>query len=178
MTDTTGTLTAAELREALGLVLAELGDMGVPPADRGELGAYCQRQGRLTSRIEGILNRHGDGTQQIALGLLREDAQQHPRQAADADQQQAPAPAPAPLRRDQAVPDARAQELADGAIGLFLEYRDVHGCPEGRARPAAVQEVLEGERAREEIDWPAPLWVGGRSADHDAECEQGRGWQR
>jgi hypothetical protein len=35
-------------------------------------------------------------------------------------------------------------ELADQAIGLFLEYRDVHGYAEDDARRAAALEVAEG----------------------------------
>ena len=34
--------------------------------------------------------------------------------------------------------------LADQAIGLFLEYRDMHGYSEEDARRAAVLEVAEG----------------------------------
>jgi hypothetical protein len=35
-------------------------------------------------------------------------------------------------------------ELADEAIGLFLEYRDQHGYTEEAARRAAALEVAEG----------------------------------
>jgi len=35
-------------------------------------------------------------------------------------------------------------ELADQAIGLFLEYRDVHGYTEEDARRAASLEVSDG----------------------------------
>jgi hypothetical protein len=35
-------------------------------------------------------------------------------------------------------------QLADEAIGLFLEYRDVHGYTEEDARRAAALEVAEG----------------------------------
>jgi hypothetical protein len=89
-------------------------------------------------------------------------------------------------RSVQLGPDQRTHDLADSAIGLFLEYRDVHGYSEDQARAYAVQEVIEGERAREEIaahedtegrehGWPlpdlaeppAPLWAGGLDADRD-----------
>jgi hypothetical protein len=35
-------------------------------------------------------------------------------------------------------------DIADQAIGLFLEYRDVHGHDEESARRAAALEVAEG----------------------------------
>lgn len=35
-------------------------------------------------------------------------------------------------------------QIAEQAIGLFIEYRDVHGYDEARARVAAVAEVDEG----------------------------------
>jgi hypothetical protein len=35
-------------------------------------------------------------------------------------------------------------ELADQAIGLFLEYRDMHGYTETAAREAAALEIAEG----------------------------------
>jgi hypothetical protein len=49
------------------------------------------------------------------------------------------------------VPRDRAYELADGAIGMFLEYRDVHGYSEEAARSLAVSEVMDGEAARAEV---------------------------
>jgi hypothetical protein len=39
---------------------------------------------------------------------------------------------------------AEAPDLADQAIGLFLEYRDSHGHDEESARAAAAREVAEG----------------------------------
>jgi hypothetical protein len=36
-------------------------------------------------------------------------------------------------------------EIADDAIGLFLEYRDTHGHSETDARIMAVQEIVEAE---------------------------------
>jgi hypothetical protein len=101
------------------------------------------------------------------------------------------------LSRDVAVPADRAHELADSAVGLFLEYRDQHGYGEQDARPAAVAEVLEGDQAREEIaraeaeyaaehGWPTPepTWTARLSATptptwsnyHNADQE--RGWER
>ena len=44
----------------------------------------------------------------------------------------------------QAVLAAEAPDVAEQAIGLFLEYRDVHGHDEDSARAAAVREVAEG----------------------------------
>lgn len=35
-------------------------------------------------------------------------------------------------------------QAAEDAIGLFLEYRDVHGYEEERAKAAALLEVFEG----------------------------------
>jgi hypothetical protein len=45
-------------------------------------------------------------------------------------------------------------ELADSAIGLFLEFRDQHGYGEEAARSLAVSEVMDGEAARAEVDPP------------------------
>lgn len=45
-----------------------------------------------------------------------------------------------------------ARQLAEDAIGLFLEYRDVHGYDEARAAALAVIEVREGVEATAEID--------------------------
>jgi hypothetical protein len=72
------------------------------------------------------------------------------------------------------VPNRRAFELADGAVAMFLEYRDVHGYGEEAARSLAVSEVMEGERARAEVPWPVPepTW----SSNLGAEPE--RGWTR
>jgi hypothetical protein len=44
-----------------------------------------------------------------------------------------------------------AYQLADEAIGLFLEYRDVHGCSEESARAAAALEVAQGIDAEVEL---------------------------
>lgn len=61
---------------------------------------------------------------------------------------------PTDLPHNIAVPADRASSLADDAVGLFLEYRDQHGEPEETARLFAVGEVMQGEAAREEIEWP------------------------
>jgi hypothetical protein len=55
------------------------------------------------------------------------------------------------MDRATPVPRDRAYELADSAIGMFLEYRDVHGYSEEAARSLAVSEVMEGEAARAEV---------------------------
>ncbi len=60
---------------------------------------------------------------------------------------------PSDLPRNLAVPQQRARTLADDAIGLFVEYRDVHGHDEPAARAWAVTEVVDGEAAREELEW-------------------------
>jgi hypothetical protein len=52
------------------------------------------------------------------------------------------------------VPRQRVFELADSAIGLFLEFRDQHGYGEEAARSLAVSEVMDGEAARAEVDPP------------------------
>jgi hypothetical protein len=44
-----------------------------------------------------------------------------------------------------------AAQLADDAIGLFLEYRDQHGYDEPQARAAAAHEVAEGVAAEAEL---------------------------
>jgi hypothetical protein len=60
-------------------------------------------------------------------------------------------------------------ELADGAIGLFLEYRDVHGQDEADARRAAALEVAQGaavtddDLAPDEPDEPG--WNPGDEVD-------------
>ena len=62
--------------------------------------------------------------------------------AADADQ------------RGWTVDDRRIASLAGDALGLEEEYRDRHGYEHGLARLYAVCEVLEGERARQEVPLP------------------------
>ena len=44
-----------------------------------------------------------------------------------------------------------AYQLADEAIGLFLEYRDVHGWDESVARQKAASEVQQGVDAEVEL---------------------------
>jgi hypothetical protein len=57
-------------------------------------------------------------------------------------------------QRGWTVQERRIASLADDALGLEDEYRDQHGYPPDLARLWAVGEVLEGERAREEIPLP------------------------
>jgi hypothetical protein len=44
-----------------------------------------------------------------------------------------------------------AAELADAAIGMFLEYRDVHDLDELAARSAAASEIQQGVDAEIEL---------------------------
>jgi hypothetical protein len=44
-----------------------------------------------------------------------------------------------------------AYQLADAAIGLFLEYRDVHGYDEESARLAAAIDTQQGVDAEVEL---------------------------
>jgi len=44
-----------------------------------------------------------------------------------------------------------AFEFADDAIGLFLEYRDVHGYDEKSARVAAATDTAQGVDAEVEL---------------------------
>jgi hypothetical protein len=44
-----------------------------------------------------------------------------------------------------------AYRLADEAIGLFLEYRDVHGYSEQEARAAAATDTQQGIDAEVEL---------------------------
>jgi hypothetical protein len=64
-------LRAAELREALRLVAAELDALGTHPADP-------YRWGQLTASIDGLLDTATDGYARIALRLLRHRATQQP----------------------------------------------------------------------------------------------------
>jgi len=54
-------------------------------------------------------------------------------------------------QRDWTVGERRIASLADDTLGLEEEYRDQHGHEPNLARLYAVGEVLEGERAREEL---------------------------
>lgn len=61
--------------------------------------------------------------------------------------------------------DMTAYKLADEAIGLFLEYRDVHGYSEQEARAAATTETQQGVDAEVELRaageiTPFPLIAG------------------
>ncbi len=73
-------------------------------------------------------------------------------------------------QRGWTVEERRIASLADDALGLEQEYRDQHGYQPELARLYAVGEVLEGERAREEI--PSPWW---READPPHQPDQARG---
>jgi hypothetical protein len=42
-------------------------------------------------------------------------------------------------------------DLADAAIGMFLEYRDVHGRTEDQARLEAASEIQQGVDAEQEL---------------------------
>jgi hypothetical protein len=53
--------------------------------------------------------------------------------------------------RDWTVGEWRIAQLADDALGLEVEYRDQHGYAPELARLHAVGEVLDGERARQEL---------------------------
>jgi hypothetical protein len=57
-------------------------------------------------------------------------------------------------QRGWTADDRRIASLAGDTLGLEDEYRDRHGYPPDQARLWAVSEVLEGERAREEIPLP------------------------
>jgi hypothetical protein len=63
-------------------------------------------------------------------------------------------------QRGWTVGERRIASLADDTLGLEEEYRDRHGYEPELACLYAVGEVLEGERAREEI--PSSWW---READ-------------
>jgi len=74
--------------------------------------------------------------------------------------------------RDWTVQERRIASLAGDTLGLEEEYRDRHGYEPELARLYAVCEVLEGERAREEI--PLPWWrsQAGPSQRPDPACQQ------
>jgi hypothetical protein len=58
--------------------------------------------------------------------------------------------------RGWTVKEQRIASLADDALGLEEEYHHRHGYQAELARLAAIGEVLQGERARQEI--PLPWW--------------------
>jgi hypothetical protein len=93
---------------------------------------------RLMDRREQLL---GDGQPpQAARKLAVAEAVQAFRTGAD--------------ERGWTVADRRIASLAGDTLGLEDEYRDRHGYEPALARLYAVGEVLEGERAREEIPLP------------------------
>jgi hypothetical protein len=57
-------------------------------------------------------------------------------------------------QRDWTVDERRIASLAGDTLGLEDEYRERHGYEPELARLYAVGEVLEGERAREEVPVP------------------------
>ena len=57
-------------------------------------------------------------------------------------------------QRDWTVSERRIASLADDTLGLEEEYRERHGYEPELARLYTVGEVLEGERAREEMPLP------------------------
>ena len=57
-------------------------------------------------------------------------------------------------QRGWTVPERRIAQLAGDTLGLEDEYRDQHGYEPQLARLYAVGEVLEGERARQEVPLP------------------------
>jgi hypothetical protein len=65
------------------------------------------------------------------------------------------------------VDQERLSSLAHDVLGLEQEYRDRHGYPPAQARAATLGEVLEGERAREDLrpnGCARPARPSGRSA--------------
>jgi hypothetical protein len=75
-------------------------------------------------------------------------------------------------QRGWTVDEPRIAQLAGDALGLEDEYRERHGYEPELARLWAVGEVLEGERAREEIPMP---WQ--READLPGPDPARRQWQ-
>jgi hypothetical protein len=61
-------------------------------------------------------------------------------------------------QRAWTVQERRIASLAGDTLGLEQEYRDQHGYEPELARLFAVGEVLEGERAREEVPLPWRRW--------------------
>jgi hypothetical protein len=61
-------------------------------------------------------------------------------------------------QRAWTVQERRIASLAGDTLGLEEEYRDCHGYSPELARLFAVGEVLEGERAREEVPLPWRRW--------------------
>jgi predicted transcriptional regulator YheO len=47
--------------------------------------------------------------------------------------------------------DMSVTRFANDAIGMFLEYRDVHGQDEEQARASAVEEMRQGIEAEKEL---------------------------
>jgi hypothetical protein len=75
--------------------------------------------------------------------------------------------------RGWTIDSERLSSLAHDVLGLEEEYRDRHGYPPEQARATTVGEVLEGERAREEL--PAS-WL--RQARPPERSQRWRGEER
>lgn len=72
--------------------------------------------------------------------------------------------------------DMTAAKLADEAIGLFLEYRDVHGYDKAQARLMATGEVQQGVDAEVELRVAGELPPLGHIVDmayHDTSGDPG-----
>ena len=68
-------------------------------------------------------------------------------------------PEPAwPPRYGKTEPHLSPEKIADEAIEMFVEYRDKHGKTEEEARAYAIQEVVEGINAIEEIKAGESEW--------------------
>jgi hypothetical protein len=115
-------------------------------ADRPDLRRLGEDQGLPGDFLVGFTEGLMDRREQLLRdghppGIAREQAVAEAVQAftADADQ------------RDWTVSERRIASLADDTLGVEEEYRDQHGYEPELARLFAVGEVLEGERAREEL---------------------------
>jgi len=80
-----------------------------------------------------------------------------------------------PMTKDESVPDDRTHAIAEGAIGLFLEYRDMHGYDEDAAQAAAVRDSVDGEReeAARTAAEQDPDWLASPRTDETAVAELG-----
>jgi hypothetical protein len=126
-------------------------------ADRPDLRRLGEDQGLPGDFLVGFTHRLMDRRGQLVRdGQPPESAREHA--AAEAVQ----AFAAGADQRDWTAAERRIASLADDALGLEQEYRDRHGYEPELARRYAVGEVLQGERAREEL--PAPVVAGGRPA--------------
>ena len=51
-----------------------------------------------------------------------------------------------------ALDDSKLHEFLEAAIGMYIEYVDVHGHEPERAIHSAINEMLDGARAMIELD--------------------------